>query len=166
MILKDRSRKIIWYILSVIFIILVYLCVQSNARLFLAPYAKLAGFIWNIPFEYSADTVYISANGAIAITPDCSGAKMFAALFLISAIGFAPKDLSFKHAARSFLESAIKLAALTFVLTFIRISLSLKMDYISNPQLAHNVISLTIFFGAACLTVLYLSKKRGVIYEE
>lgn len=163
---SDLSGKIIWYSASVIFVIAVCLCVQANARLFLLPYAKITGFIWNIPFTYNTNIGYVSADGALAITPDCSGAKMFSALFLISAIGFPPKDFKFKSAFLFFISSAVKLAAVTFVLTFIRISLSLKLNYTPNPNLAHNILSLAIFFGAACLTYLYLSKKRSMIYEE
>lgn len=166
MILKDRSRKIIWYSMSVLFVISVYLCVHMNARLFLAPYAKLTDLIWNIHFEYNSNAGYISADGISAVTPYCSGAKMFSALFLIAAVGFPPPCLELKNSIKAFLSYALKISALTFVLNFIRISLSLKLNYLSNATLAHNILSLIIFFGAAFLLFSFLNRKRSVIYEE
>lgn len=164
--LSDRSRKIIWYSASVIFVISVYLCVHMNARLFLALYAKSAGFIWNISFDYLPDYGYISSGGAFAITESCSGVKMFCALFLIAAIGFPPQNLELINSAKAIAAYALKIAALTFILNFIRISLSLKLNYLSNAALAHNILSLLIFFGAAFLLYFYLNRKRSVIYEE
>lgn len=164
--LTKKTRKIIWYSVCVIFVISVYLCVHMNARLFLTPYAILTDLIWSVPFEYAPDYGYISSDSLVAITESCSGVKMFASLFLIAGIGFIPENLGIKEAVKSFIAYALKIAALTFILTFIRISLSLKLNYLPNPALSHNIISLTLFFGAACILFLYLNKKKNSNLEE
>lgn len=164
--LTQKKRKIIWYAVSVIFVISVYMCVHAHSRFFLFPYAKLTSAIWNIPFAYIAPQGYVSYDGALTISESCSGIKMFIALFLIAAVGFAPAELSFKNAVRAFISAAGKIAALTFALTFIRISMSLKLNYFTNAALAHNILSLIIFFGAACALYFYLNRKRRTIYEE
>ena len=128
-----------------------YFLFTANACICLLPHVKILELFYPIRFHFVEGAGYVSELFNLTITPDCMGAKLFAAAFLILTLGFPA------NAWKTIRYYCLCVTG-TIVLNVVRIAMSMPFTFRSNGQLIHNAISLILYFGA--LTALYTYMQR------
>jgi len=112
----------------------------------LAPHAKLVGLFFGADYIFDPRMGYTFPELRIAITQNCSGAKMYVSALFLLAFGFR------RGIRRLFVYAACSLPGAVLV-SVARIALSVPFLNFKSAALIHTLISLSVHFGA--LAALY-----------
>ncbi|HBU13309.1 MAG TPA: exosortase K [Clostridiales bacterium] len=162
---REAPRRALYFAAAVGIAVLSYALLMRDIRLSLWPHAQFFKFAYGMPFEFVPGVGYVSTQAGFSITEGCMGVRLFVSAFLLATLGFSPRGGMGVKAA--FLAKAFALSlAGAFVISLLRISISLPFLHHKDAQLIHNIISLAVYFGCMAALFFLLQKRRDTAQRE
>lgn len=157
--ITDKKNDIFLYAVSIVMCAASYVILNQNIELSLLPHKTVMEYLFNFNFVFNENMGYEQTNGLFIIAPNCLGVKLFISLFLIMVFGFLHKFIKLKHKMTAIIKFYFMSLILAFVITIIRISVSVPFCTWDKFRLIHNIISLMIYFISGLSLYFVMERK-------
>ena len=157
--LTAKVKKALPYTLCLLLGAATYLLLSRNIEIALYPHKSLLSLLFGYRFDFMENVGYVQSGGLFVVARSCLGTNLFLSLFLMMTLGFLPKYAGLRRkftAVSAFYGLSLGLA---FVITVLRISLSLPFCGHDRFVAIHNVLSLIVYFVSVLFVYILMEKK-------
>ena len=160
-----KRNDMILYAISIAMCVASYILLNKNIALSLFPHKTTLEYMFHYQFVFIENVGYEQSNGLFTIAQNCLGVKLFINLFLMMVFGFLHKYAGTKKKITAIIKFYCGALVLAFVVTIIRISVSIPFCGLNNFHLIHNMISLVIYFMTG-LVLYFILEERIQAHEK
>ena len=158
---RVKRNNILFYAISVLLCAVSYIIINQKIELSLLPHKTVMEYLFNFDFIFVENVGYAQTNGLFIIARSCLGIKLFICLFLIMVFGFLDRYSGSKSKITAVIKFYFIALILAFVITVIRISISVPFCAWDRFRLFHNIVSLVIYFMSGLILYFVMERRFG-----
>ena len=164
---NTRYENTFLYLFGVIIAFIIYNLLVSNIKTTLIPHISAIKLLYQMRFEFIPEIGYRETGGLFIIGESCTGARLFACLFIILTVCRIDKYSGFLKKSAYLLLFCIEAVLLAYIITVFRITASIPFCNMENFHLIHTVFSLMVYFssGLGLYTFLNRRSRKGKNYK-
>lgn len=155
-----KRSNIILYALCLGMCAASYIILNRNIELTLLPHKTVLSYLFNFNFIFKEGVGYEQTNGLFTVAKNCMGIKLFINLFIMMVFGFLHNYTGLKRKIAAMAKFYLLSLALAFIITIIRISVSVPFCTWDKFVPIHNTISLLIYFISGLILYFVMERRR------